>query len=287
LLWIIRILWLLLPLGVGELLSEALTNRSSPVVVVVAVMSWGVWSVVLGALLFPLPATLTVIRLLAPVPILAGTISAVLATPSALGWFGLVTAAAALAGVMSAEVGNAFVNGASYGDERRFTLRAPAVVALAAAPLVWLVTVIPAFVAPLLLAAKAWVLGGIVAVVATLAAPLGWRILSRLARRWLVFVPAGITVVDSLTLAESVLFPARDLQRLGPAHEGSPATDLTAGATGLVLQIDVSAPMEIVPTVRRGATANPVSVNSVLISPSRPGEVLSYAESRKLRVKRE
>jgi len=278
---------LLLPVGVGELLSEGLTNRSTPVVVVVAVMSWGVWSVVLGALLFPLPATLTVIRLLAPVPILAGTISAVLVAPSALGWFGLVTAAAALAGTMSAEVGNAFVNGASYGDERRFTLRAPAVVALAAAPLVWLVTVIPAFVAPLLLAAKAWVLGGIVAVVATLAAPVGWRILSRLARRWLVFVPAGITVVDALTLAESVLFPARDLQRLGPAHEGSPATDLTAGAAGLVLQIDVTEPMEIVPTVRRGAVANAVRVNSVLISPSRPGEVLSYAESRKLRVKRE
>ena len=256
-------------------------------VVVAAVMSWGVWSVVLGALFFPLPATLTVIRLLAPVPILAGTISAVLVAPSALGWVGLVTAAAALAGTMSAEVGNAFVNGASYGDERRFTLRAPAVVALAAAPLVWLVTVIPAFVAPLLLAAKAWVLGGIVAVVATLAAPVGWRILSRLARRWLVFVPAGITVVDALTLAESVLFPARDLQRLGPAHEGSPATDLTAGAAGLVLQIDVTEPMEIVPTVRRGAVANAVRVNSVLISPSRPGEVLSYAESRKLRVKRE
>ena len=231
-------------------------------------------------------ATLTAVRLLAPAPLVAGTVAAVLEPPATLGWLGLVNAAVLLAAVLSVDLGDAFVDGASYGDERRFTLRAPAFV-LAAAPVLWVLTCVPVVAGALLLAARAWVPGGLLAAAGAVTAYLGVRILHRLSLRWLVVVPAGLTLVDPLALTQPSLFAARQTTRVGPAHVGTAATDLTVGAPGLVLQVDTSPPTEVVPVARRGATAQVVEAAAVLVCPGRPGKVLAELERRGLPVARD
>ena len=285
-LWTARGLWVLLPLTVGELLTAAVRDRSTAVAVTVGALAWAAWGAGLVALLRPLPATLTVLRVLAPVPLVAGATAAVAARPELLGWLGVVNAALVLACAMTAEVGNFYVDAASYGDERRFTLRAPAFV-LVAAPVVWVLMTVPLVAGALLLAAHTWVLGGVLVVAGAGAAFLGARILHRLSLRWLVVVPAGVTLVDPLALTQPILFAARQTTRVGPAHVGTTAVDLTAGAPGLVLQVDTSPATEVVPVVARGATAQVVEADAVLVCPSRPGAVLAELEARGLPVARD
>ena len=285
-LWTARGLWVLLPLTVGELLTAAVRGRSTAVAVTVGALAWVAWGAALPALLRPLPTTLTVLRVLAPAPLVAGAVAAVAARPNLLGWLGVVNAALVLACAMTAEVGNFYVDGASYGDERRFTLKAPAFV-LVTAPVVWVLMTVPLVVGALLLAARTWVLGGVLVLVGAGAAFLGARILHRLSLRWLVVVPAGVTLVDPLALTQPSLFAARQTTRVGPAHVGTTAVDLTAGAPGLVLQVDTSPATEVVPVVARGATAQVVEADAVLVCPSRPGAVLAELEARGLPVARD
>lgn len=286
-LWAARVLWLLLPLGVGDLLTAALRGRPSPMPVLVAVTAWTVWAAGVGALFVALPVTLTVLRVLGPIPLVAGTVAALDRTPGPLGWAGLAGAAAAWVCTLTAEVGDTYVDGASYGDERRFTLRAPALVAWVAAPAVWVLTVGPLLAAVVVAGRRQWVAAGALAVLGGLTALFGSRVLHRLSGRWLVMVPAGVTVVDPLALSEPVLFAARGLVRVGPAHVGTTAHDLTAGAAGLVLELDVDPAVELVPSVGRGRTATPLTTGAVLVCPSRPGAVLGEAERRGLPVGRD
>ena len=53
------------------------------------------------------------------------------------------------------------------------------------------------------------------------------------------------------------------------------------------LKVDLSTPVELVPAPsRRGAVAEPQEVAAVLVAPSRPGELLRLAESRRIAVAR-
>jgi hypothetical protein len=186
--------------------------------------------------------------------------------------------------VLAAFVGDGFVNGSSYGDERRLPLRPPAPLLAGPVPLAWAACVAGAVTGPLLLAAGA-PLGGAVALVA------GWavaaataRALHGLARRWLVFVPAGFVVHDPLTLADPVLCPRAQVRRIGPAPADTAAADFTAGALGLALQVDLTGPVPAVARAGRRASG-PVEATGVaafLVAPSRPGEVLRVARSRRV-----
>ena len=278
-LWAARVLWLLLPLGVGDLL----VGRPG----VAGGTSWAAWVVGLAALFVAHPTALTGLRVVGPLPLVVGTAVAVASAPGPLGWAGLAAAAVVWICILTAEVGDFYVNGASYGDERRFTLRAPAVLTWAVVPAVWLVMAAPVVGAVVLAGHRRWVLAGLVALVAVPVVAAGTRSIHRLATRWLVMVPAGITVVDPLNLTEPVLFAARDLTRFGPAHVATGARDLTGGASGLVLQLDVTTPVEVTPTVGRGRTTSPEEVRAVLVCPSRPGAVLAEADRRGLAVSRD
>jgi hypothetical protein len=286
--WATRVLWLVLPLTLGELLADALDGRSAAVRATAAVLAWAVWAAGLAASLVASTATLTALRILAPLPLVAGLVGLVAgADPDVAGWIGLAAAVGAAACAMSAEVGEWFVNGSSYGDERRLPLRPPAALLLGPVELAWALTALPLPAGALLLAAGSWVAGGILVAVGAATAWWGARALHRLARRWAVFVPAGITVVDDLALAEPVLFRREAVTRLGPAPADTAATDLTAGAAGLILQLDVVAPLSVVPAApRRGAVTEPVEVTSVLIAAGRPGALLTHAESRRIAVGR-
>jgi hypothetical protein len=289
LLWITRVLWLTLPLTLGELLADAVAERSSPVRLAVAALAWGTWVAGLAASFVALPAALTVLRILTPVPLVAGAVAATQVDPSGLGWAGIGIAAAVAVVSMSAEVGAWFVDGASYGDERRVPLRPPAVLVLGPVELAWVAIVVPVVTGVLLLAARSWVAGAVLTAVGLGTAWWGGRVLHRLSRRCIVFVPTGMTLVDDLALAEPILFPRRSVTRFGPAPAdaapGGPL-DLTVGATGLILRIDLDPPVSLVPSVRRGGTAEAVDATSVLVAPARPGRILAEAEDRRIRVSR-
>ena len=288
--WTYRALWFVLPFTLGELMGDALTDHSSSVAWCGAVLGWSAWAVALGTSMVPAPATLTIVRILAPTPIVAGVVAAVVVAPDelpgALGWVGLVSAAVAVVCALAPEFGEWFVNGASYGDERRMPIRPPVPLLLGPIELVWTFTVFPVTVGAFLVAARNWVLGPLVLAIGVATVVIGFRILRRLADRWIVFVPAGITIVDDFAVNQPVLLPRARITRLGPAVVGTAALDLTANASGLVLQVDLDEPVELVPQVGRGDTARATTATSLLISATRPGELLDQAESRRIRVSR-
>jgi hypothetical protein len=279
-------MWLTLPLTLGDLLAGALDARSGVAATTATLTAWLLWSAGLVASLVTLPVTLTLWRVLAPLPVLAGLPAAVEQTPSALGWIGLSTAAVVSVAVMAADIGDDFVNGSSYGDERRMALRPPAVLLLGPVEGVWLLTVAPILAGIGLIGAQQWVLGGGVIVVGAATAWWGARILHRLSCRWIVFVPAGITLVDSVALAEPTLFRRDTILRLGPAPADTTALDLSAGASGLIVQIDLDTPAPLLPAAGRGGTSTPIESASVLLAPTRPGAMLALAQERRIAVQR-
>ncbi|MGI9578442.1 MAG: hypothetical protein ACR2OH_09605 [Microthrixaceae bacterium] len=285
-LWIMRALWLALPFTLLDAIIDATAGAPRSVAVTAQVLFWILWA--LGALLtlLALPSTLTGLRIVAPIAPTGSLCAAIVEPPALSGWIGLAASTLAAVLAMSAAIGDWYVDGSSYGDERRFALRPPAALLMIAVPIAWLLTVAPLLVGTLLFAAEAWAVGVPLLLVGIVTAWWGSFALWRLARRWLVFVPAGVTVVDEMALAEPVLFAARVISHVGPAHVGSEAADLTVGAPGLVLELDFSAPVEVLPTPRRCEPAETAEVGGILVVPSRPAAVLDHAESRGLSVSR-
>jgi hypothetical protein len=280
--WLTRLLWLTLPITLGDLLARSLTDRSDAVALVATVLAWGLWAAGLLASLVRAPWALMVMRIVMPLAVTAGVAASLGTTPGLLGWAGLASAAVAAVASMSAEVGYECINGAAYGDEARFPLRPPAVLLLGPIGLVWALTAIPLPAAALALAAQQWVLGAVLAVLGVAAAWWGVRVLAPLTQRWAVFVPAGITIVDAMALAEPTLMRAADIVSVGPAPADTTALDLSAGASGLIVQIDLNGEGDVIPAAPRGGVTEPVRAASVLIAPSRPGALVRHARERRL-----
>ncbi len=284
--WLVRLLWLTLPVTLGELVSDALDGRSTAVAITAATMLWAGWAGGLLSSLVSAPWALVALRVVTPLAVLVGIVAAVAApsAPSPLGWLGLGIAAVAAAFSLSADVGDGFINGGAYGDERRFPLRPPGVLMFGPIPLVWTAVAVPLPLAGLLLAAQQWALGAAMCLFGVAAAWWGARVLSRLTRRWCVFVPAGLTLVDDMALADPTLMRSGDIAGLGPATVGTDALDLSAGAAGLILQIDLGIVGSFVPTVGRRGVTEPTDATAVLMAPSRPGALLAFADARGLPV---
>jgi hypothetical protein len=279
--WPARLTWLVLPLVAGPSFGDALAGASRPVQVVTAVGLWGGWAAVLVATLVPATVTLTALRVAAP----AGVVFAVAATvaggpaagdAAALG----ATLLAALAAFWPV-TGEAFVDGSSYGDERRLPLRVPG--PLIAGPLeaVWALVLAGAVTGPLLLAARQWLPGVVALAAGAVAVWWGVRVLHGLSRRWVVFVPAGLVVHDPLALVDPVLVTRASLRHLGPAPADTDAVDLTRGALGLALELRFAAPVTLL-VVRGAGASKSVAAQAVLVTPTRPGAVLTEARTRHL-----
>lgn len=284
--WATRAIWLTLPLTLGALLSESLDGRSSAVSTAVVTLAWALWAAGLLASLVTHPVALTALRMIAPLPLVAGVVAAIDTAPDALGWIGLCSAAVVTVCSLSADVGADFINGVAYGDEQRFALRAPGPLLLGPIPLLWAIAAVPAPVGVVLLAAKQWAFGAGSVGLGLATCVWGATSLHRLVQRCAVFVPAGLTLVDPMTLAEPVLFRRDDVTRIGPASAGTTATDLSAAAPGLILQIDVDPAVSIVPAGRRREVLQAVATSAVLVAPSRPGALLEQAASRDLAAQR-
>lgn len=280
--WALRLAWLALPFAAGPALAAALDGASRPVQVVASSGLWAGWGGALAALLAPRASGLTVARVLVPAGAAATVWAAVAGEPSPVG---LGVAAAALVLVLAPTTAAVFVDGSSYGDERRLPLRPPAALLLGPVELAWAVLVAGAVTGPLLLAAGRWVAGGLALAAGAPAAVLAARSLHNLARRWVVFVPAGLVVHDPLTLVDPVLLHRRLVRSLGPAPvPPGEELDLTGGAAGVHLLVDLAEPVELT-LVRPGRRAGEAATAAaVRVAPTRPGAVLDEAARRRLPV---
>jgi len=279
--WLARLTWLALPLVAGPALGDALDGASRPVQLVASIGLWVGWAGVLVATLVPATVTLTVLRIAAPAAVAAAVAATIAGGPSGADVAALVgTLLAALATVAPFTV-EAFVDGSSYGEERRLPLRVPGVLALGPIPVVWALVVAGIVTGPLLLAARQWVAGAVALVVGALAAWWGVRVLHTLARRWVVFVPAGLVVHDPLALVEPVLLRRGVVTALGPAPADTRALDLTRGALGLALEVRLAEPVPLLVLRGRGRSET-VTTGAMLITPSRPGALLTEARDRRL-----
>jgi hypothetical protein len=279
--WPARLTWLVLPIACGPALGDALAGASRPVQLVATAGLWVGWAAVLVATLVPATVSLTALRIAAPAAVAAALAAAVAGGVEAVDVLGLAAAMVAALAALWPVTGRVFADGSSYGDEARLPLRAPGPLLAGPVELVWLVVVAGLVTGPLLLAARQWVAGTIALAGGAVAVWWGVRVLHGLARRWIVFVPAGLVVHDPLALAESVLVPRATLRSLGPAPADTEALDLTRGAFGLALELRLTHPTPVLVRRGRGAT-EAVTTDRLLVTPTLPGALLTEARARRL-----
>ena len=280
--WPVRVAWLALPLVAGPALGDALADASRPVQLVASIGAWGAWAAALVATLVPTTVSLTALRLAAPSGVAAALVALVADGPGAATIAGLAGALIVALIALAPETAEAFVDGSSYGDERRLPLRTPTGLLLGPVELAWLAVVAGVAAGPLLLAARQWVAGAVALVVGIVAAWWGVRAMHTLARRWLVFVPTGVVIHDPLTLLDPILVRRSQVAALGPAPADSEALDLTGGASGLALELRLIEPLELLPAGPRRGSAELTEVTAVLVTPARPGRVVAEARRRRI-----
>ncbi|GIS98936.1 MAG: hypothetical protein CM1200mP26_06490 [Acidimicrobiales bacterium] len=239
--WGLRSIWLLLPVLTGPAAADALNDMDAAPRSTASATLWVLWAVGLTATLVPLPLTLTALRLGGPAVAALAAWSAEATSDAVHAAFALAAGALVVLATFAAPVADRFVDGASYGDERRFLLRAPGPVALVLGPLATVVAIAGATVGPILLLESRWVAGGVVTGLGATLAAMAVRSLHRLARRWIVLVPAGFVLHDHLALAEPTLLQRAGLEHLAqhrrtPVPMTSPSTledwPLKSGAVG-------------------------------------------------------
>jgi len=279
-LWVARVAWLLLPVTVGAAASRAGSDTSTAVHTVAAIELWALWAVGLVAALVPTTASLTVLRLLAPAPVLVAAV-ALLAHRDLVGVLGVVTGAVVVVAVFRPGLGRVFCQGSAYGDEARYPLRPPGALVLGPLPLLWLFMAAAVAGGPLLLAARQWAPGVVVTLIAALALAVLPRRFHLLSRRFLVFVPAGLVVHDHLVLAETALFRWIEVRSVERALSGTTALDLTGGALGAALEVTLDGEQTVVRATGRARTPVVVATPAFLCRPTLLDDALAEAASRR------
>ena len=279
--WAFRVVWASLPFAAAPALTRLFSSTSRPVQLVGSTGLWLGWIVVLTASLVPTTVSLTVVRLVSPAAVVAAFVSATrhASTVANIGAVAATIVAVSLA--YSAEFGGLFVQGSAYGDETRFPLRPPGPLVVGPLPLAWALVATAMVSGPLLLAARSYVLGAVISAFGVALAWLFARRCHRLARRFLVLVPAGIVVHDHLVLSDTSMFRKSDVASVGLALDKTEAADLTGKALGNAVEIVLK---DFDTVVLAGTPKKPggsaLHVLSVLVSPSRPGRVLAEAARR-------
>ena len=279
----LRAAWVLLPLALGPAVAEALHDLSPGPRSTASIALWLLWAVGLTVTLVPLPATLTALRLGVPALAAVALWSAPAGTDAFRTTAGLAATTLVVAVAFSAPTSDRFVDGASYGDERRFLLRTPGPVVLMLGPMATLATLAGLAIGPVLLLDARWVAGGLAAALGVPTTALAVRSLHRLSRRWIVLVPAGLVLHDHLALAEPTLLQRAGLAHIGPAAVDTDAVDFTQQARGLALEVRCREPHDVLPA-GRGRTTEVAAIEAFLCSPNRPDVVLDEAGRRRLPV---
>lgn len=287
--WAPALVWLSLPLTAGTAFSNALDGRSRAVVVTASVGLWAFWLLGLIAAFVPSVLSLTTLRILMPASVVVAALAA-LTTPDGADFaesaaLGMTSLCAVLS--LSAAVGYTFINGSSYGDERRYPLRPSGAVIFGPLEIVWIAMVGSTIAGPLLLASRQWITGGVLSALAIPIVVIGARALHQLAKRWLVFVPAGIVLVDRTAILDALLMQRHVVSKIRFASDDSTATDISVGALGIQVEIHLSTPDSLLLTPARRdrhAVIEPIEIDAVRFTPSRPGWVLDEAKSRRFHV---
>lgn len=295
--WLLRIAWLTLPLTAGAAADDFIATFDDAPRVVAAVLLLGSWGAGVVAVLAPRPIGLTFLRTVAPAyavlallaPIVRSTPLGSIQETSELADWGVLAACLVVA-VLTAlpDIGRAAANGIAYGDEERFPLRVPPALFLGPIPLARGLVVAAAGAGPLLLADAEIPLGIAALAVGGPIAFFGARALHGLSRRWLVLVPAGVVVVDPMTLAEPVLFVRRHVRALRAAEPAASipddVLDLRLGAAFGNVMIDLDEDAEMVRTNRgkRGGVATRTSHLTVAVGER--AAFLDAAAARRVRV---
>lgn len=273
--WVARALWVVTGVIGSGAIHDALAGRSGAVRVTATVAAWLAWGGTLAVLAVASTATLTAARVLVPLGVVAAFVALLGGAGGARAWLFLAIALVTTLTVFTAELGAHFVQSSAYGAEARFLLRPPLGYAVAAITS-WLVVATAVVVAVLAWPARAWLL----AAVATLVAGAGLVVLPRrwhqLARRWFVFVPAGVVVHDPVVMADTLMIrsPIVADARLVGASDG--AADLTGPTPGPLVRFDLhhTATAVFAPT-RAEPRGRAIHLAAFVVAPSRPGAVLS------------
>jgi hypothetical protein len=278
--WVARGAWVLVAIIGGEAVDGAITDRSDAVRWFAGVSSWTLWGIVMTALAIPAVRSLTVARVGAPLSLVVAAVSAAAGTPARDLALLALPAVVACAAIFTADFGRAYVQASSYGDEERLPLRFP-VAAGTAAVAMWAIWAPAIVLGPVLIAAKNFIVGGILTVIAVAGIVLLVPKWHRLSRRWLVLVPAGLVVHDPVVLADTLMVRTNQLAGMRLAPADTEAADLTGPASGFAIEVQAS---ETVTTVFAFTPQEPngraIHMTGFLISPSRPGEALRTAAAR-------
>lgn len=270
----VRVAWLLvavLPNGLAYELSAGAGSALSPW------LTWGAWAMVAIAILVLHPISLVTVRFIAPLLVANSgwrviTDREVQSDSGAIvGFFVMLVVAAA---TYSAAYGAAHAQAAAYGHERRHLLRPPIAVILPIVVL-WFVVAISGAVADHA-ASPPLALGAFFVFIAIGAFALRRAVV--LARRWLVFVPAGIAVHDPLMLQDTFMVRRNDIRGLAAAKHDTTAFDATGTTWGVVLELTLSHPHDVSLSVfgsRITKTLDRLHVSAVLVAPSRPSAALA------------
>ncbi|NCZ87641.1 MAG: hypothetical protein EBY92_00360 [Actinobacteria bacterium] len=233
--WLARVTWLALAvvpgaLSLPEYPGETLRASDDVGRASAVVLLWLAWAVVAFGMIVLHPLSLAAVRWLSPMIAIHVWWMALVADDAPEVWARLAAVGCALVVVvvmLRADFGARHVQAAAYGHERRHLLRPPVAVMLPSA-LVWLVAWALGAVALLV---EPSIATAIAALASALLAAFGWRRVSVLAQRWLVFVPAGIAVHDPLMLRDTFMVRRHDVRAVGTA-DMSPLSDESFDITG-------------------------------------------------------
>lgn len=276
--------WASLVITAGPAAAATVDDWSSAPRAVASLLLWAAWGAALLASFAPRPLGLTVLRVVAA----AAVVLAIAALPgvgAGKGLLALSGAGVAAALAFTPAVGYRFVNGAAYGEERRYPLRVPPALLLGPVPLAGFVLVGGVAAGPLLLADERWIAGVIALALAVPLVRVAGRSMYALSQRWAVLVPAGIVLKDPLTLADPVLFPRDRIASLRPLpFPTAPAEDildlrLGAAAGSLVLELTEEAQLFRALGRQRGGES--VKARRLAFSPRRPDALLTEAATRR------
>lgn len=275
-----------LAVAAGSLYADVLASAGAGFRTAVSAGLWVGFAATLAGLLLSGPLALTAARTVVPANLAASLWALAVVDDRAWLGHGVALAAAALAAVavLHPAFGDAVTDAAGYGAERRFLLRAPGPVLVTLVAPMWLLACAGVAAGPLLLADRRWPAGAAALAVGLPVSALAGRALHRLARRWLVFVPAGLVLHDHLTLSRPVLLTRSEIASVGPASADAAsgaAADLTAAALGLALEIRLARPAELPVTTSRNRSQEQAA-EALLVSPSLPARVLAAAADRGL-----
>ena len=282
--WLLRLVWIAVLVAGGAALDDALAGAGDTAATATRWLALGGWVLGVAAMAIPAPVTLTLTRDVVPASVVVAGVTWVAGADVAPGalFVGLTVLASVVAG--SSALGRAFVQASAYGAEDRHLLRPPLPYLLVAvlAWALWAAAVVVTGVA----AAQGSVWIAIVAgTIALVGGALGLPRWNRLARRFLVIVPAGLVVHDHVVLAETLMFRRQEIARLGLALAGTDAADFTGPAPGHAVEIrtaeSVTALVSMVPGAPRGGA---IHLTACLVAPTRPGQFLASAAARRLPV---